>query len=357
MAGDLLALLRTEALAVRRNLGLFVVLLVVLPGAFAAGTAVYEQTIPRDVPVGVVAADDDTGSEDLSIARSGLRPFAEPVDYEDHEAAERALQREEVYLVIHVPGELSSADGNATVTVVSDRTFVPFEEPVNETAGALETQLDDALPATVTVEQEGIDQDHSLSEYLVPTGLFGFVVLYGLIYLPYQLRSERLVLDRLQTESRLETVVGAKLLFYGAALAVPVGVVALVTAWLGYDVAALSPLTLVTVGLTFLLLAAVGLAITFLGGLSKTALFANLGIAAGVLVFSSLLFPVGFFSSAEKLLARALPTHYAAITTRSAMLRDAPATLYADYLLWLAAAAVAALLALQLSLLVYRRRR
>lgn len=356
MAGDLLALLRKEALAVRRNLGLFVVLLVVLPGAFAAGTVVYEQTIPRDVPVGVVADDETTGETDLSITRSGLRAFAEPVDYDSVADAERALQREEVYLVIRVPANLSDPESDATFTVVSDRSFVPFEEPVNETVGVMETQFDDTLPANVSVAQSGIDQERSLSEYLVPTGLFAFVVLYGLVYLPYQVRGERLVLDRIRTESRLETVLAAKIAFYGALLAVPMAMIALVTTWLGYGLAVHSPLTLAATLLTFVLLAAAGLTTLFALGLGKSALFVNLGLTAGVLALSSLLFPVGFFSSVEKLLARSLPTHYAAVAIRSGMLRDVRAAMYADYLLWLAAATGGALIALQLSLVYYRRR-
>lgn len=353
---DLLALLRKEAITLRRNLGLFVVLLLLLPGALVAGTAVFEQTIPRDVPVGVVA-DDDATEDDVTIVRTGLSTFGDPVEYDAPEEAREALEREEVYLVIHVPGDLMSTDGQANVTVVSDHTFVPFEEPVNESADLVQAEFDRSFPAEVTVGNDRVGEPRTLSSFLVPTGLFAFVVLYALIYLPYQVRTERLVLDRLQTESRLDLVVASKLLFYGAVLLAPLAVVAVVTTQAGYDVAVFSPLSLATVGLTFTYLGAFGLAVLFALGLEKTALFVNLGVSVGVFALSSLVYPVGFFSTTQTTIARILPTHYSAITLRSGMLRDAPATLYADYLGWLTASVVVSLVLLKLSLVVYERRK
>ncbi len=353
---DLLALLYKESIAVRRNLGLVVVLLVLIPGALAGGTVVFEQTIPQDVPVGLVAEEDAT-SDDVDITRAGITAFSTPETYENAEEATEALQREEVYLVVHVPSDLMEPGAEANYTISSDRAFVPFEEPVNESAGVIESEFDNSLPADVAVENDGIGEERSLSEFLVPTGLFAFVALYGLVYLPYQLHSERLVLDRLQTESRLETVVASKLLFYGLLLVVPVGVVTAVTSWLGYSVAAVSPMAIGVVVLTFVLLASTGLAVLFLLALRKTALFVNLGLTLGVFALSSLVYPVGFFSSTQTTISRALPTHYSAITLRSALLRDTPPSLYADYLLWLAGSAGVSLLVLLLTISLYRRRR
>ncbi|MXV63903.1 ABC transporter permease [Natronorubrum sp. JWXQ-INN-674] len=353
---DLLALLRKETIAVRRNLRLVIVLLVLLPGGIVAGTAVFEQTIPRDVPVGLVAQEDAT-EDDLAIAEAGVTAFATPIQYDSPDEARKALQREEVYLVVHLPGDVMNESATANVTIVSDHAFVPFEEPINESVDLAESEFDRSLPAEISVEHDRVGEPRSLSEFLVPTGLFAFVTVYALLYLPYQVRSERLVLDRLQTESRLDTVLASKLLFYGAALAIPVAVVAATAAWLGYDVAALSPMTLAVLGLTFLYLAAIGLAVLFALGLRQSALFANLGLVLGVFGLSSLVYPAGFFSTTHRTVSRALPTHYSAITTRSTMLRDAPASLYADYLLWLAATALASLVALKLALIVYQRRR
>ena len=353
---DLLALLRKEAITVRRNLGLILVLLVVLPGGIVAGTAVFEQTIPRDVPVGVVAEGDAT-DDDVAIAEAGLVAFATPIEYDSSAAAREALQREEVYLVVSVPSDVMIEGNEANVTIVSDHAFVPFEEPVNESLGLAASEFDRAVPADVSVDHERVGEPRSLSEFLVPTGLFAFVTLYALVYLPYQVRSERLVLDRLQTESRLETVVASKLLFYGGALIVPAAVVAAVTTWLGYDVAVLSPATLAVLGLTFWYLAAIGLAVLFVLGLRQSALFVNLGLALAVFGLSSVVYPVGFFSTSQRMIARALPTHYSAITTRSTMLRDTPTSLYADYLLWLAATALVSFVVLKLALVGYQRRR
>ncbi|WP_049925654.1 ABC transporter permease [Halopiger goleimassiliensis] len=353
---DLLALLRKETIAARRNLALIVVVLVVLPAAIIGGTVVFQTTIPQDVPVGVTGTDDATAN-DIAIARAGVTTLATPIGYESTDDARAALAREDVYLVVEVPGDVTDPDANATVTVISDGAYVPLEEPVDESAALIERQFDAALPADIHVEQERLGTDRTLSAFLVPTGAFAFVVLYALVFLPYQVRSERRVVDRLRTETRLETVLASKLLFYGGALAVPTAIVALATRRLGYDVAAAAPLSLLSLGLTFVFLSAVGLAICFAFDLRTSGLFVDLGIAVGVFAFSSLVFPAGFFSTIQGTIARMLPTYYAAVATRSGMLRDVPLTLYGDHLLWLGGTTLASLVALELALIRYRRRR
>ncbi len=353
---DLLALLRKETLAVRGNIGLFVVLLILIPGALVAGTVVYERTIPRDVPVGVVAADETTTDDDIAITRAGVTFFATPVSYEDPELVEDALLREEVYFAIVVPANITEEGNDVTFTVISDQTIVPFQEPANITVSVMSGQLDRSLPAHVTVEHKRLGVKRELSEYLVPTGLLAFLVLYALIFLPYQVRGERLVLDRLQTESRLDLVVASKLLFYGALLIVSAVTVGLVTAALGYDIAALAPMTLGVLLLTFVFLGAIGLAVLFVFKLGSAGVFVNLGLALGIFSLSSFVYPVGFFSEIRKEIARSLPTHYSMISLRSAMLRDAPVTLYTDYLVWLGATAVLSVVVLKLAVVSYRRR-
>lgn len=353
---DVLALLYREVVGMRRNPALVLVVFVLLPGLLIGSTLVFERTVPQDVPVAVVA-DEDAGANDVALARAGVTGLATPVEYDSPEEATRALEREEVYIVVIVPDGLADEGANATVTVVSDHAFVPLEEPVDESASIIESEFDRALPATVTVEHERVGTPQTLSSFLVPTAAFGFVVLYALCFLPYQVRSERLVLDRLRTASRLETVLASKLAFYGAALAAPALVVAAVTARLGYDVAVVSPVAVAALGLTFLALAAVGLAVLFALDLETTALFVDGALALGVLSLSSPVFPAGFFSTTERTISQALPTHYAAVATRGSMLREAPASLYADYLLWLVATAAVALGLLELSLWRYRRRR
>lgn len=352
---DLLALVRTEAIAIRRNRGLLLVLLVLLPGALTLGTAVYQQTIPQDVPVGVVPADEDASGPELAAVRAGVGFFATPVDYDDRDEAVRALEREQVYLVIVVPGGLTDADRPANFTVVSDRAMVPFEEPANLTTRTMDSRLDDLLPADVSVEQERHNERRSLSEYLVPSAFVAFLTLYALLFVPGRLREERLVLDRLQAESTLESVVASKLLVYGALLAVPLATVQLAAWGIGYRLDVLSPLAVAAIGLTFLALAAVGIAVLFAARLADAAVYANLAIALALAGLSSYVYPVGFFSTIRREIARSLPTHYTAVATRSGMLRDAPASLYADYLAYLLATALVALVALELSLVAYRR--
>jgi len=349
------ALLRKELLTVRRNLGLFVVLLVVVPGALAAGTAVYQQTIPQDVPVAVAPADDATTADDMRLVRGAVRFFAAPESYEDREAATRALRREEVYLAFLVPPGLNDEDGEATVTVLSDRTNAPLDDPVDLALDALEAQFDTLAPADVSFEVAEFGDERSLSAFMLPSALFALVVLYALVYLPYQVREERHVMDRLRTETRLEYVVAGKLLFYGALVAVPAVTVSAAARYFEYGFGALDPSTLLVLGLTFLYLAAAGLAVLFFLRLRQAAVFVNLGLAVGALTLSGLVYPVGFYSEVRKAVARSLPTHYSLVALRGTMLRDAPLSLFGDYLAWLAASVVVAALLLGVSLRHYER--
>lgn len=354
---DLAALLRKDLLSVRRNLGLFVLLLVVLPGMLVLGTVVYEQALPRDVPVGVVGANESTTQTDISITTAGVDFFATPVEYDDRDAALDALRREQIYLIVEVPSGITEEGNTANYTVVSDDSLTPFQSASNLTVSAMDGRLDDFLPADVNVQHDRIDQRRQLSEYLVPSTLLLFVAVYALVFVPAQVRRERLVLDRIQTESRIETFVASKLLLYGALFAVPVATVVLLTRHLGYDLALFRPFTLAVLGLTFLYLAAIGLAVQFAARLEDTATYVNLGLGAVVLSFSSIVYPVGFFSTTRKEIARAMPTHYSMIGIRSGALKDVPASLYTDYLWYVAITTVLALVALELSIVFYRWRR
>lgn len=354
---DLLTLLRKEALTVRRNVGLFAVLLLLIPAMLSGVTGVYQQTIPEDIPVGVAPASEETTDDELDAASLGVRYFASPVTYDSPAAAREALQREEVYLLIEVPPDLVVEGESANFTVVSDRTIVPFAEPANVSVSIMNSNLDGQLAADIEVTHERLNEQRVLTEYMMAAALVLFVFVYAMVFLPYQLRNERLVLDRLQTTSRLETVVASKLLFYGALAVVPTLTVGLVGRWMGFEMAVLSPLALASVFLTFLFLGSVGLAILFGLGMRRSALFVNVGFVFALAGLSSLVYPVGFFSTTRKAISRALPTHYATITARSGMLREAPASLYADYLAYLTGAAVVGLVALGVSLTIYKRRR
>ena len=350
-----LALLRKEAITVRRNLGLFVVLLVVVPAALAAGTSVYQQTIPQDLPVAVAPAEEATTESDVRLVRGAVGFFGTPVDYDDRAAAVRAMQREEVYLTFVVPPGLTDADAEATVTVVTDRANAPLSDPAALTLGLLESRFDDAFPATVSLKRETVGTERTLSEFMLPSALFALVVLYALVYIPYQVREERRVMDRLRTETRLEYVVAAKLLFYGLLVAVPAGVASAAARYYGYGFDALGVETLAVLGLSFLYTAAAGLAVLFALRLRQAAVFVNLGLAVGVLALSGLVYPVGFYSALRLTIARALPTHHSLVALRGTMLRGGSLSFYADAVTWLVAAAGAAVLLLGVAIRRYDR--
>lgn len=352
---DLLALLKKEWLVVRRNLGLFILLLIIFPGLLIVGTGAYDRTIPEDIPVAIVPADDTTTEDDLNIIRGGVTFFASPIDYENGESAREDLNREQVYLILEVPGGLTDEEADVNFTIVSDQTFAPFQDPANISADILDNYLGGALPADITVNHDRIGEHRGLTSFLVPTVLLAFIVLYGLIFVPYQFYKERQVLNRLRTETRIETVVVSKIGFHTGLLLTPLIVTAFITDWLSYGVSVINPLTIVTTSVSFLFLVSFGLATLFLLNLRREALFINAVLALGILTTSSFIYPVGFFSPLRQMIARAIPTHYSIITLRSATLRDVPATLYQDYLAYLLLTWFATSIILIAGIVLYRR--
>lgn len=350
------ALIKKEAYTVRRHLGVFILLLIIFPGMLTLGTGMYDRTIPEDIPVAIVPAEEDTTDDDISIIRGGVVFFATPITYDDAEAARDDLQREQVYLILEVPPGLTDSEQNATFTMVSDWHFVPFQEPANLTEDILSRNLDASLPATIHVEHERDGHQRGLSSFLVPAVLVIFAVLYAAVYVPHQLHRERVVLERVRTETRLETAVAAKVAVHTALLLVPLLIVGVVAHSLDYDVNVLNPLAVSTYVLTVLGVAAMGLAILFVVGLRRRGLIVNTGLAAAVIATAGLIYPVGFFAPIEQTISRSNPVHYATISLRSSMLRDAPATLYLDYLGYLAATLVVSVVALTGAIMWYRRR-
>lgn len=352
---DPFSLFRKEAITVRRNLGLFLVLLILVPAALAVGTSVYQQTIPQDIPVAVAPAEDATSESDMRLVRGAVSFFSTPVEYDSRAAAVDAMEREEVYMAFVVPPDLTETDAEATVTVITDRANAPLSDPAELTFDLLESRFDDLFPATVTLEQESVGTERTLSEFMLPSALFALVVLYALVYLPYQVREERRVMDRLRTETHLELVLASKLLFYGLLVVVPAATISAAARYYEYGFDALGVETLAVLGLSFLYMAAAGLAVLFLMRLRQAAVFVNLGLAIGVLTLSGLVYPVGFYSAVRKTISQSLPTHYSLVTLRGTMLRGQSLAFYEEHLTWLGAASVGAVLLLGVAIRYYER--
>jgi ABC-2 type transport system permease protein len=202
-----------------------------------------------------------------------------------------------------------------------------------------------------------VGPEHSLSEYLVPVGLLLVVLLFAFAYVPYNLANEERVLDRLEVEASLEAVVASKLVYFGALLTVPMGIVHVATGALGYANTAVGPAAVLAYLLTFLTLASLSTAVMLLTRFDVVGRFVNVVALFAVLAFSNTVYPAGFFSPLRREIARASPVHYATIIARSDILKGMSAGAFADWFLGLAVVALAAVAVLELSIVRYRRAR
>jgi ABC-2 type transport system permease protein len=353
---SLVSLLKKEFHWSKHNVLALVLVLLLLPAFFAYTSVAFGTVIPRDAPVAVVPQDDTVSESDMTIVEGGVAAFADPRVVGDRAEAERMLRREAVYAVVQVPPDIDDpGNANATFVLTVDGSIVPFKEPSKAIRSVMAFQLDRFLDADVSVERRVIGPDNSLSEYLVPIFLLTVIMLFAFTYVPYNLARESAVLDRLRAESSLEAVVGAKLVYFALLMLVPMVVFQAAAAYFGYAVNSLAVGAIVTLLLTFVFLAAISTTVMVLLRFGTLGRFVNVVLLLGLLGFSGLAYPVGYFSPLRKELVRMVPTHYSMIITRSSMQKGLGPGLFADWLVGLAGVTVLALAALKLSAVYYRR--
>ncbi len=338
-----------------RNVLLLVFLLLLLPIFFAGTTALFQDVLPRSVPVAVVAESDEITDSEIEIIEGGLATFTEPREVESRSEADRMLEREEVYAILDMPENITAEGESAELTFTVDGSVVPFLSPSEVITGLIESQLDDLLAADISVDREVVGEERTLSEYLYPAFLMVLVIFFALTYVPYNIKNEAVVLDRIRVESSLESLLAAKLLFFTALMTVPIIVFHGASLYYGHDISSLAPGAVFALLGTFLLLAMISATIMILSRFRPVGLFINVTLMLGFIALSALAFPLGFFSSLRTTIAQLLPTYYTMVLTRSMMLKGSDITAFVD---WYAALAVLLVLAagtLKGSIVYYRR--
>jgi len=348
----------------RHRILTLLLLLLLLPGFFAYTTVVFQNVIPQDSPIAVTPASDEVSEGELAFVRGSLTFASDPVIYEDRDRAIRDLRRESVYAVLEVPPDIlnestatrtdSPAD-NATFTLYVDGSTVPYNEPSEAIRGALASFLNQNLEPRITVEREVVGTEHSIAEYLLPVFLFGIVLLFAFAYLPYNLARETEALDRLRAEASLDAVVLSKLVYVGALMLVPITAFHGVALYLDYSVDLLAPGAVGTYLLTFWSLAAISTTIMLLTDFGTLGRFLNIALLFGVLSFSSLVYPVGFFSALRREIARLVPLHYSMIVVRGTSLRGLDVATFADWLAALVGFTILTGIVLKLTIVWYDR--
>lgn len=339
-----------------RNVLILVFLLLLLPAFFAGTSALFQDAVPRSVPVAVVAEDDTVTDSDIEIVEGGLTLFTEPHRADSRAQADKLLERESVYAIVQVPGNLTTAGESAEFELVVDGSVVPFLSSSQVIASLVEVEMDRLLAADISVERQVVGEEKQLPEYLYPTFLMVLVIFFAFTYVPYNIKNESVVLDRIRVESSLEALVAAKLVFFTLLICFPIVVFHAGAVYYDYGVASLAPGAVLALLLTFALLASVSTTIMILSRFSGVGLFVNVTLMLGLLALSALAFPIGFFSTLRTTIAQALPTYYTMVITRSMMLKGSEITTFTEWYAAIVGLLLVAALALKLSIVHYRRR-
>ena len=332
-----------------------VVLLLVLPATAGYASVTFQHVIPQEAPVAVVPADETTDDGSLELVDAATVTFAQPVRYDSEAAAMDALHREEVYGVVTVPPGVLNDSRESQLNLSVEGSMVLFDQPSRAMVSILNYRLQSSASTSITVERTVVGESRSLSEYLIPILLVATLTLFAFTYVPYNLASESRAIKRIRTDSSLESLVAAKLLYFTLLMLLPIVTFGLVTTALGYAVTPISVGIVVALLLSFLAMAAVAMAIMFVTRFGTTGRFFSVIVLFGLVAFGGLIYPAGFFSPIRKEIVRAVPLHYTTIIVRSEMLKDAPLQLYADYFALLGFTVLASLVVLEASIVLYRR--
>ena len=338
-----------------RNALVLVFLLLLLPAFFAGTSLLFQDVIPRDVPVAVTPADDSVNETEMEIVEGGIASFSDPVRAESLEVGREMLERESVYAVVEVPANVTNPEATVEFHFVVDGAIVPFLSPSEVIGGLLESELDAIFEADVSAEREVVGEEKSLPEYLFPSFLMTLIIFFAFTYVPYNLKNESAVLDRLRVEASLESLVTAKLLFFTTLLVVPIGVFHGAALYYGYAIDTVNPWALGLLVLTFLFLSTVSVTVMVLSRFSGSGQFVNLVLLLGLVGFSGLVFPRGFFSPLRTTIIELLPTHYAMVAIRSLMLKGSEIALFSEWVLGLVGLQLLAIGALKGAIIYYRR--
>lgn len=350
------SLLKKELHWSRHRLLVLAFLLLLVPALLVSTSLAFQNVLPRDASVAVTPENDAVTEDELTLVEGGITLFSDPEVVSSTERATDRLRREEVYAVIQVPPGITDSDQeNASFVLYVEGSNVPFTRASQAIRDVADFYLGQVLPADVSVERVVVGDSKTLSEYLVPIFLFVTVMLFAFTFVPYNLANESAVLDRVRAEASLEALLGAKLVYFTGLMLVPILFFQAVASQLGYAVTVFDPVTVGVLLLTFAYLAALSMAIMVVTGLGSLGRFVNAALFLGLLGFSGLAYPVGYFSPLRKLIVRAIPTHYSMIVTRSSMLKSVDVTLFADWLVGLVVVTVGALGLLKLSAVYYRR--
>jgi len=350
---SLFSLLRKEVAWSKRHVLVLVFLLVALPLFFAGTSFLYQNVIPRDVPVAVVAQDDSVTGVELAFVRGGIAPYTDPVQVESFKRAQEMLEREAVYAIITVPPDVRS--GTTTFTLTIDGSIVPFQEPSEVIQDLIQGEFGQIQGADISVEREVVGETKRLPEYLLPSFLMTLMIFFAFTYVPYNLGRDEVVLDRLRIETTLERLLASKLVYLTGLMLVPMVVFHLTSSYYGYDIASFAPGAVFVLLLTFAFLSTLSATVSILTRFSGAGQFLNLLLMLGVTALSGLAFPLGFFSPVRTQIAQLLPTHYAGIMVRGVMLKGTPITAFLDWIAILAGLWLLSLVGLKGAIVYFRR--
>ncbi|MFB6309497.1 MAG: ABC transporter permease [Haloarculaceae archaeon] len=352
------SLLYKDGRWLRHNVGTVLLVLIVLPSLFALSTVAFQQVIPRDTPVAVVAADESVTDDELTAMRGVAAFFSRPATYDadERDRAMRALAREEVYAVFVVPPGILDRDASVTVEMYVEQEIVPYEQPSLAIASILRYRAGNVLPAEVGVDRIAVGSDRTLSEYLVSVGAMLFAMVLAFAYVPYTVASEKRVFRRIRVESSLWHLLASKFLVFTLLMVVPLVTFQAISNYLSFSVELLAPGAAVVTLLTFVYLLAISLGVMFLARFRTVGRMINIALLFAVLTFSSMVYPAGFFSPLRREIAHAMPTHYSMVVQRGISLKAQSAALYLDYYLLLGGVTVVALAFLAVTVVHYDRR-
>ena len=339
-AGKLKVLVGREFLVVERN-ALMLLLIIMLPVAFALMFASFKEVIPKSTPASVIPESSAVSESEMKFATySILSQFCSP-SIDSREDAFRKLGREEVYFVVSIPAGIR--EGRGTITVYVDNSLSPLAEVSDYVVEILKYELG-RVGFHPEIKVEKLGRPILPVEYFAPGVVMLLLATAGMLVVPFNTIKDSNITLRLLCSASIWEFAGSKLLFSLLLASLQTAILLVTQSYLEMPVMSMNPVSILTIILTSFALTSTGLLIAFAFKLSNLGRYVCSLLFGVITAFSGLFYPPGFLPSYLQLIPKILPTYYALVLLRSFGVKGVGAGLLLDYLgvvlLWLAASLV-----------------
>jgi len=345
------AVLRKDFLEAKRNV-LLLMLILLLPVAFGFVTGAFKERTPVYTPLLIVPQNENVTENDLLLVCQIANYSTTPEIEYNRTLAMNRLMREEAYFIVTIPDGVSNrgktGEGNV-IWVYVDSSITPVAEVSGYVVDAIDAWTKSyGYEGNVWLKRIGKRQNPFI--YFIPGIFILLICIVGFLIIPMGVSKDRWVMERIMisTKTPLSLILFGRLLYAVFLVMVQFAVLNITEYALGAPTQ-LDPRVIAIIVLTTLALTSIGLFTVIITKFRDAGKHVNALLMGVVIIFSWIVYPVGFLPDMLRHMAELFPVYYSAVLMRCFMFKDMDYALVGDYVLIVVAFAVISILLMFLS--------